>query len=178
MRAVPQSETSAVRPTTSSFAVVFRIPSPWGVGTLLAAPGSDIPALDLAADGPGLTASDAGPVLDDAARAAYRDRLRRLDDELAAADRAGDSVSSERIHSERRALAAELRRATGLARRPRRSSADAERARVNVTRTLRATISRIARAAPIAGAHLDSSVRTGIMCRYQPVPGGPDRWHT
>jgi hypothetical protein len=47
-----------------------------------------------------------------------------------------------------------------------------------VTRTLRAAIIRIARAAPIAGAHLDSSVRTGIVCRYQPVPGGPDIWHT
>ena len=49
---------------------------------------------------------------------------------------------------------------------------------MNVTRTLRAAIARIARAAPIAGAHLDHSVRTGTMCRYQPAPGGPDRWHT
>ena len=145
---------------------------------LLAAPGSDIPALDLAAGGPGLAASDAGPLLDDAARDAYRDRIRGLDGELAAADRAGDSIRAERIHNERQALASELRRATGLAGRPRRTSAEAERARVNVTRTLRAAIARIARAAPIAGAHLDSSVRTGIVCRYQPAPGGPDRWHT
>ena len=57
-------------------------------------------------------------------------------------------------------------------------SAEAERARVNVTRTLHAAIARIARHAPIAGAHLDSSVRTGIVCRYQPAPGGPDRWQT
>ena len=145
---------------------------------LLAAPGSDITALDLAADGPGLAAPDAGPLLDDAARDAYRHRIRGLDSELAAADRAGDSASAERIHDERRALAAELRRATGLAGRPRRTPAEAERARVNVTRTLRAAIARIARAAPIAGAHLDSSVRTGIVCRYQPPPGGPDSWHT
>jgi hypothetical protein len=145
---------------------------------LLAAPGSDITALDLAADGPGLAASDAGPLLDDTARDAYRHRIRRLDSELAAADRTGDSASARRIHDERHALAGELRRATGLAGRPRRAPADAERARVNVTRTLRAAIARIARAAPIAGAHLDSSVRTGIVCRYQPAPGGPDRWHT
>ena len=69
-------------------------------------------------------------------------------------------------------------RATGLAGRPRRATADAERARVNVTRTLRATIDRVMAAAPIAGAHLASSIRTGTMCRYQPAPGGPDRWHT
>jgi tetratricopeptide (TPR) repeat protein len=145
---------------------------------LLAAPGRDIPALDLAAGGPGLATSDAGPLLDDAARDAYRNRIRGLDSELAAADRAGDSVCAERIHHERQALASELRRATGLAGRPRRTSAEAERARVNVTRTLRAAIARIARTAPIAGAHLDSSVRTGIVCRYQPAPGGPDCWHT
>jgi hypothetical protein len=87
-------------------------------------------------------------------------------------------VSAGRLQNERQALAGELRRATGLAGRPRRTSAEAERARVNVTRTLRAAIARIARAAPIAGAHLDSSVRTGVVCRYQPTPGGPDRWHT
>jgi hypothetical protein len=145
---------------------------------LLAAPGSDIPALDLAAGGPGLVADDGGPLLDDAARDAYRDQIRRLDRALAAADRVGDSTLAEKIHHERQALADEVRRATGLAGRPRRASADAERARVNVTRTLRTAIARIARAAPITGAHLDSSVRTGIVCRYQPVPGGPDRWHT
>jgi hypothetical protein len=117
-------------------------------------------------------------VLDDAARDAYRDRIRGLDSELSAADRAGDSVCAGRIHNERQTLVAELRRATGLAGRPRRASADAERARVNVTRTLRAAIARITRAAPIAGAHLDSSVRAGIVCRYQPATGGPDRWHT
>jgi hypothetical protein len=49
---------------------------------------------------------------------------------------------------------------------------------VNVTRTLRATIDRITRAAPVAGAHLSSSIRTGTVCRYQPAPGGPARWHT
>lgn len=53
-----------------------------------------------------------------------------------------------------------------------------ERARVNVTRTLRATIDRIMMAAPIAGAHLTSSIQTGTMCCDQPAPGGPDRWLT
>ena len=59
-----------------------------------------------------------------------------------------------------------------------RATADAERARVNVTRTLRAAIDRITRAAPVAGTHLSSSIRTGTVCRYQPAPGGPARWHT
>jgi hypothetical protein len=145
---------------------------------LLAAPGSEIPALDLVADGPGLAATDDGPLLDAAARNTYRHRIRELDNELAAADRIGDSIAAEKAHREREALISELRRATGLAGRPRRATADAERARVNVTRTLRATIDRITMAAPIAGAHLNSSIRTGAACRYQPGPGGPARWHT
>jgi AAA ATPase domain len=145
---------------------------------LLAAPGSDIPALDLVARGPGLATTGTGPLLDDAARNAYRHRIRELDDELAAADRTGDSTAAGKAHQERQALIGELRRATGLAGRPRRATADAERARVNVTRTLRATIDHITMAAPIAGAHLASSIRTGTTCRYQPAPGGPDRWRT
>jgi len=145
---------------------------------LLAAPGCDIPALDLVAGRPGLPAADTGPLLDATARNTYRHRIRQLDDELAAADRAGDNAAAEKAHREREALVTELRTATGLAGRPRRASAEAERARVNVTRTLRATIDRIEMAAPIAGAHLASSIRTGTVCRYQPAPGGPDRWRT
>jgi hypothetical protein len=145
---------------------------------LLAAPRSEIPALDLAAGRPGLAATDTGPLLDATARSTYRQRIRQLDDDLAAADRTGDSTAAEQAYRERQALISELRRAAGLAGRPRRASADAERARVNVTRTLRATIDRITLAAPTAGAHLASSIRTGTMCRYQPAPGGPDRWRT
>ena len=145
---------------------------------LLAAPGREIPALDLVAGGPGLTPSDTGPLLDAAARNTYRQRIRELDDELAAADRAGDSAAADKAHQERQALIGELRRATGLAGRPRRATADAERARVNVTRTLRAAIDRITVAAPIAGSHLNSSIRTGTLCRYQPAPGGPAHWQT
>jgi hypothetical protein len=130
------------------------------------------------AGGPGLTAPDTGPLLDAAARDTYRRRIRELDSELAAADRAGDSTAASKAHQERQALIGELRRATGLAGRPRRASANAERARVNVTRTLHAAIDRITTAAPIAGAHLNASIRTGTLCRYQPAPGGPARWHT
>ncbi len=144
---------------------------------LLAAPGSEIP-LDLVAGGPALAVSQGEPVLDATAREAYRRRIRQLDSELAAADRAGNTMAAERAEKERRALVAELRRATGLAGRPRRAAADAERARVNVTRTIRAAIANITSAAPIAGAHLQSSIRTGTACRYQPAVSGPARWRT
>jgi len=148
------------------------------LAALLAVPGREIPSLDLTAGGPGLAATGTQPVLDPAARHAYRRRIRQLDADLAAADRVGDPAAADRAHAERQALIGELRRATGLAGRPRRVSADAERARVNVTRTLRAAIDAITAAAPLAGAHLQFAIRTGTACRYQPTPGGPARWHT
>ena len=144
---------------------------------LLAAPGQDIRALDLVAGGAGLAGAGMGPVLDAAARDAYRRRVAALTARLDAADRAGDSAAAEHIEAERRALLAELRRAAGLGGRGRVVAPEAERARVNVTRTLRATIERIAPAAPHAAAHLRASIRTGQACRYQPAPGGPASWH-
>jgi hypothetical protein len=123
---------------------------------LLAAPGRDIPALDLAAGGAGLATLDA---------------------ELDAADRSGDVLRAEQADAERQAVLGELRRASGLGGRACTAAPEAERARVNVTRTLRATIDKIALAAPSCAAHLRASIHTGRACRYQPAPGGPSRWH-
>ena len=143
---------------------------------LLAVPGRDVPALDLVAGGAGVHPQAAGPVLDEQARSAYRRRLAQLAAELEAADRTGDPGRSEALQAERQALLAELRKATGLAGRTREVSLEAERARVNVTRTLRGTLDRISQAAPRAGAYLQASIRTGRACRYEPGPDGPDGW--
>jgi hypothetical protein len=150
-----------------------------GVGylaALLAAPGREIPALDLIAGGAGLSAAVREPVLDTVARDAYRRRLAALDDVLDAADVEGDIARALEATRERDALLAELRSATGLGGRDRGMSGADERARVNVTRTLRTTLARIAELAPRAGAHLTASIRTGRACRYQPADGGPSRW--
>ena len=144
---------------------------------LLAAPGQEIAALDLAAGGTGLHETAAEPVLDQTAVQAYRRRLADLDAELDAADRSGDAERAARAQAERDAILAALRGASGLGGRPRQLSAEQERARVNVTRTLRAALDRISLAAPLAGAHLAASIRTGRACRYQPGPGGPTRWN-
>ena len=143
---------------------------------LLTAPGQDIRALDLAAGGAGLAAAGTGPVLVTAARDAYRRRLGELAAALEAADRAGNPEAAARAEAERTALLRELRGAAGLGGRAREAAPEAERARVNVTRTLKTAIERIADTAPAAAAHLRASVRTGASCRYDPAPGGPDRW--
>jgi tetratricopeptide (TPR) repeat protein len=144
---------------------------------LLAAPGEEIRSLDLAAGGAGVAASSMGPVLDAAARDAYQRRLTAVTTALEAADRAGDREAAQRAEAERQALLRELRGAAALGGRTRNSSPEAERARVNVTRTLRTVIDRIAATAPGASAHLRASIRTGGSCRYEPAPGGPDRWN-
>jgi len=144
---------------------------------LLAAPGREIDALELVAGGGGLVGGWDGPVLDTAAFAAYRARLGVLTRELDRADRTGDPQRGEAVEVERQVLVNELRRASGLGRRVRKTSPEAERARVNVTRTLRATIDRLAMTAPRAAAHLNRSIRTGRACCYTPVPDGPPAWH-
>ena len=143
---------------------------------LLAAPGRDVPALELAGQGESLAAPRAEAVLDDTARRAFRIRITQLEAELDRADRAGDPARAERAETERQAILEELRRSSGLGGKPRVASPEAERARVNVTRTLRATLEQIAEQAPRAAAHLQESIRTGRTCRYQPVPGGPAGW--
>ena len=143
---------------------------------LLASPGRDLSALDLAAGGAGMNAFPTEHVLDEAALRSYRHRLQTLEEELDSADVAGDVARARRVAEERDFIAGELRRAVGMGGRARRASAEAERARVNVTRTLRSTIERLEAAAPRAAAHLGASIRTGLACRYDPAPGGPDRW--
>ncbi len=51
-----------------------------------------------------------------------------------------------------------------------------ERARINVTRSLRATLKRIAEHDPELGSLLQNSVRTGRVCAYEPDPGVPLDW--
>ena len=146
--------------------------------TLLGSPRQEIAALDLVSEGVSLAAPADDAVLDETARAAYQQRLRYLEEELDSADRAGDGERATRAQAERAAVVAELRRTTGLCGRRRSHGNEAERARVNATRALWATVSQVESAAPLAGAHLRASLRSGRYFRYQPAPGGPARWQT
>jgi hypothetical protein len=91
-----------------------------------------------------------------------------LDDELDAAALRGDVARQAEWNVERDALIAELKRATGLGGRPRRSGSPAEKARLNVTRTIRHAIADLAGRAPELAAHLNESVVTGVSCCYEP----------
>jgi hypothetical protein len=130
------------------------------LATLLARPGVDVPAVELA--GTDLGAAPAEPVLDRAALTAYRQRLAVLDEQL-------ESSQRPALVEERAQLLAELRRAT----RPGGASRSlgpttAERARKAVTARIRDAIRRIQEVLPAFGTHLDRAVRTGTACRYDP----------
>lgn len=119
---------------------------------------------------------DAGPCLDAAARDAYRRRLQQLREAMDDADACGDQRQAELIQAETDALVAELSRAMGLSGRDRRAASAAEKARLNVTRAVRAAIGRIRQAHPQLGEHLDRNVRTGTFCSYQPGPDCGVAW--
>jgi hypothetical protein len=144
------------------------------LAVLLAVPGREVAATELAAGSNGEAAAAIGalgadPVLDDRARAAYRTRLADLDDELATADAHHDLERSARLAAERGALIDELARATGLGGRRRRLGDAAERARTTVTARIRDAIRRIEQAHPELGAHLRASIVTGTRCAYRPA---------
>ncbi|HMI93534.1 MAG TPA: AAA family ATPase [Polyangiales bacterium] len=137
---------------------------------LLAAPRSELHVLDLVAEGQGGGADggDAGELLDEPARRAYRERLRELRESEREAESAGDADGAERAREEIEALSGELARALGLGGRPRRAGQAAERARSAVRRRIRHTLDRICEHDPRLAAYLERTVRTGNYCVYRP----------
>ncbi|POX55639.1 transcriptional regulator [Streptomyces sp. Ru71] len=153
---------------------------------LLAAPGREFHVLDLAAadtDDPAaaarlVRAPDAGPLLDERAKAAYRQRLAEIEEDLDDARAQGDLARQEQAAYERDFLIAELRRAVGLGGRDRRAGAASERARAAVTQALRKALARLHATCPPLGEHLDRTIRTGTYCVYLPDPRSPVAWTT
>ncbi|GIE73736.1 hypothetical protein Apa02nite_098440 [Actinoplanes palleronii] len=144
--------------------------------TLLMSPGQEIAASDLIAGGSGLRVPPGEPVLDAAGRRAYQRRLATLEEQLDAADRAGDVTRAQTLAQERTALVTELRTQSGTGVRSRRQSSEGERARVNATRALSTVLRRLETTAPLVAVHLRASLRTGSYFRYHPAPGGPRHW--
>jgi tetratricopeptide (TPR) repeat protein len=150
----------------------------WHLRELLARPREPVSAVSLmAAHGEApLPLGDAGPQLDREALRQYRKRLADLDQELAEAEAHHDAAREARLGAEREALLAELARATGLGGRSRRIGSSAEKARLNVTRTIRHAVKQLAEVAPKLAAHLDESITTGASCCYE--PRGDVSWTT
>lgn len=136
------------------------------LAVLVAAPGREFPALELA--GARLVPGTEDDLLDATARRQYEERARELQGEIDEADADHDLGRAERLREEFDALVDQLTSASGLGGRTRRTTGEAERARSAVTQRIRSTIKRIDQEHPELGAHLRASVSTGALCGYRP----------
>ena len=133
---------------------------------LLAEPGREHHCVDLVR--PGAVRESGIEVLDERARDAYRARYEELTATIDEAATWNDSEREFLAREELSALAHELARGLGVGGRTRTTGSTVERARVNVTRTVRGAIARLSEHDPVFGSHLERSVRTGIYCVYEP----------
>jgi eukaryotic-like serine/threonine-protein kinase len=116
---------------------------------------------------------DAGELLDAMAKAAYRARLEELRADLEEAERFSDPGRAARSRQEIDFLEDELARAVGLGGRDRRAAAHAERARLNVTRAIRAGLpTSPGSTRPWGSTSPRPSGRAGTA-RTRPTPGRP-----
>jgi tetratricopeptide (TPR) repeat protein len=166
-----------------------RLPDTKGlryVAELVRSPGVERHALDLVDRVEGVAVGDlpvdrrqlgdAGELVDAKARTAYRHRIEALRAEIDDALDTGAEDQAEALQAELDQLVGQLAQAFGLGGRSRRASSAAERARVNVTRALRAATARVSEALPEAGHVLDQRLRTGIYCAYEPDESDDVRW--
>jgi hypothetical protein len=83
---------------------------------------------------------------------------------------------SARARGEIDALTAQLGAALGLNHRSRRVPGHAERARQSVTKAIRTAIRRLGEHDPALAAHLNRTIQTGAICRYDPDPRTDAAW--
>jgi tetratricopeptide (TPR) repeat protein len=119
---------------------------------------------------------DAGEMLDEQAKVAYRRRLSDLREELEEAKERGNVERAEQAEQEIDALTRELSRAVGLGGRNRRAVSASERARQSIGKTIKSVLDRIAQSDAGLSELFARSIKTGNFCSYQPDPEFPVAW--
>lgn len=165
------------------------------IAQLLRLPGREVHVLDLAAtvEGglpattkrtgaeDGLTSEglgDAGDILDATSKAAYKRRLEDLHEELEEAESFNDPERVGRAQEEIDALVSQLTAGIGLGGRDRKAASQAERARVNITKSVKDALRKIDANHRPLGEHLRTTIRTGAYCAYLPDPRLQITWRT
>src|SRR5262249_24288481 len=158
---------------------LLRLKNSKGLGyivQLLRYPEREIHALVLTVgaemNGPG----GADEILDATARSDYRRRIGELREDLEEAERFHDEGRAAKAGAELDDLEPHLAGAMGLGGRSRRASTDAERARVAVTKGIRAAIQQIRAMDPQLGRHLSTAISTGYFCCYHLDVDHPFTW--
>jgi len=113
------------------------------------------------------TLGSAGDVIDEEAKAQYREMLQEVTEELADAKKRGNVEAVEELEERRRALVSEIARATGLGGRSRKVSSDAEKLRVSITMAISREIKRIGTHHEPLARHLTECVETGSFFSYR-----------
>ena len=119
---------------------------------------------------------DAGTLLDARAKAEYKHRLDDLRVELEQADRCNDLGRVARAREESAFISEQLAAAMGLSGRDRSAASGAERARVAVTKRIKAALGRIQETHPALGHHLMGAITTGYFCVYVPNADALNSW--
>ena len=142
------------------------------LAVLLGRPGREVHVLDLVegSGGPSRAeaGTDTGPMIDAAARSAYRRRLMDLEEEIDEASRDHDQGRLEKLEPEKEFLVSELSAALGLGGRTRVTGDRTERARKAVTMRIGTALKAIETVHPELARHLRNSVSTGRFCSYRP----------
>jgi tetratricopeptide (TPR) repeat protein len=115
-------------------------------------------------------------VLDPKARAQYARRLDDLREEYRDAQRCNDLGRSAKTQQEIEQINSVLSASLGLGGRPREFASNAERARVAVSKRIKAAIGQIRDLNAELGRHLGAAVATGNFCSYRPDPQHPIDW--
>lgn len=156
---------------------------------LLKAPGQQFSALDLVAgsspstksdkhrvardgssDGGMNAAGDLGEMTDEVARQEYRQRARELEEDWANAKASGDEERYEQIRAELEAIQHVLKATTGKRGKRRTFSAEHERARQTVSKTIKTALDIIEEELPTLRLHLHDSLVFGHFLTYDPRP--------
>jgi hypothetical protein len=131
---------------------------------------------DTAHRGQVTTLSNVGELLDARAKAAYKCHLADLREELAEAQRFNDPARIANIQADIDFLMDDLTAAVGIGRRNRKTTGMTERARLNVTKSVKTALRHISKHHPTLGQHLATSIRTGTFCSYLSDPTRPISW--
>lgn len=154
------------------------------INYLMGNAGRRVPAYELAVAGetaqagrfaiePGLAVvslGDAGAVLDAKARVSYQRRIGELREELAEADLLNDTGRATRLRWELEHLGNQIAAAVGLRGHARTTGSGRERARLMVTKAIKAAIAKVRASNAALGHHLATCVKTGNFCTYDPGP--------
>lgn len=142
---------------------------------LLANPGREIRAVDLAADGGKPRRTDPAsamdtsnqPVLDELAMRHYRRRLTQLQTEIDDYQVTNDFERAASARSEYDWLIGELEASAGLGGRTRQFTDNTERARIAVGKAIWRAVERLAAADHVIGEELRARVQTGRYCCFR-----------